>query len=78
MTNCFRVDVPGVDSADHVLSQEIRGHVARPCSFRQEQDNQSPHLKIVPAVIDEAPTMQTLLSINLYTHSHVVHIERLK
>lgn len=47
--------LPGVDAADHVLSQEIGGRAARPCSFGQEQHDKPPHLKVVLAVVDKAP-----------------------
>jgi len=46
-------DLPGVDAADHVLSQEIGGDVAGPRGFWQEQDDQSSHLKVVLAVVDK-------------------------
>lgn len=46
---------PGVDAADHVLGQEIGGCDARSCGFRQQQYDQSPHLEVVLAVVDEAP-----------------------
>lgn len=47
-------DLPGVDAADHVLSQEVGRRVARPGRFRHEQDDHAPHLKVVPVVVDKA------------------------
>lgn len=52
-------NTPGVDAADHVLSQQVGGGVARPGRLGQEQHHQPPHLEVVPAVVDEAPAKET-------------------
>lgn len=51
-------NTPGVDAADHVLSQQVRGGMARSGRLRQEQNHQPPHLEVVPAVVDEAPAKE--------------------
>lgn len=48
--------LPGVDAADHVLGQVVWGCVLAGTScLGHQQDHQTPHLKVVSAVIDEAP-----------------------
>lgn len=65
---CFSLELPWVDAADHVLSEELWGCMARSCCFGQQQDNQSSHLKIVLAVIDEASAKRRQQIIELDSH----------
>lgn len=70
--------LPGVDAADHVLSQEIGGREARPCGLRQEQYDQAPHLEVVLAVVDKAPAKKAHQLINLMDHLHIFQVVRIQ
>lgn len=62
-----RPNKPGVDAADHVLSQQVGCSVARPGRLGQEKHHQAPHLEVVLAVVDEAPAWKQRRTIDLST-----------
>lgn len=58
LLNPESVRLPWVDAADHILREQAWSWAARSCGFRQKQYDQTPHLKAVLAVEDEASAEQ--------------------